>query len=226
MAYDANHSVLPVAAIPLNQVVDILPGYPFRGSIQLRPDGDALAIQVRHVSSREWLTIEEDARHVGSETLDRVCLAGRRRPDYLRAGDVLFLARGVKNHAILVEQIPEATVCTPHFFLIRVKPAWHERVSPGFLAWQLNHGDGRAAIAVGRQGSLLPSVRKTELADIALRLPPRSVQDRLVALHRAASREAEAFEALMDNRRREVTAIGRALLDATNNGNRKQRRTT
>lgn len=192
---------------PLQQIADILPGYPFRGSVKPSAVGDAWAIQVRHVSSQEWLSIEP-----GGPTLDRVTLKGRRKPDYLLPGDVLFLAKGANNAAVLVEQVPEGTVCTPHFFLIRLKPGMHKKVLPGFLAWQLNYGEARAAIAAGRQGSLQPSVRKTELAQVPVTVPPLARQQALVKLHRAAQREAEILQAIIDNRRRQVNAIGQAIL--------------
>ncbi|MCP1728438.1 hypothetical protein J2T60_002438 [Natronospira proteinivora] len=207
-----------MAATPLNQIAEILPGYPFRGALKAQADGNAWAVQVRHVSSREWVSMDSAARVVGGEALDRVQLGGRRRPDYLQPGDVLFMARGPRNGAVLIEEVPEATVCTPHFFLIRLKPGSDDIVDPGFLVWQLNHGEGRAAIAAGRQGSLMPSVPKTELAAIRLHLPPLARQRHLVALFRGADREAELMQALIDNRHREVTAIGRAMLDTVRNG--------
>ena len=202
----------------LNQMADILPGYPFRGALESRPDGNAWVIQVRHVSSREWISLDSKGSAGDGKALDRVQLPGRRAPDYVQPGDVLFMARGPRNGAVLVEKVPEGTVCTPHFFLIRLKPAWRDSVDPRFLVWQLNHGEGRAAIAAGRQGSLVPSVRKTELAAITLQLPSLADQGHLAKLHQAADREARILQKLIENRHREITAIGRTMLDAVRNG--------
>lgn len=202
--------------LTLEDIAEILPGYPFRGALRAQADGNAWAVQVRHVSSQEWLSIASDGQpeETPGVKLDRVMLGGRRQPDYLRSSDVLFLARGSSNTAVLIEKIPEGTVCTPHFFLIRIRSEFRNCVAPGFLAWQLNHGEGRAAITAGRQGSLQPSVRKPELARVQLTLPPLQRQHSLVALYRACEREASYMHALVHNRRREVNAVGQALLRA------------
>ena len=91
----------------LCEVADVFSGYPFRGTIPADENGDVHVVQVR------------DTRATGEVLQDemvKVILPGKKAPNMLRSGDVLFVAKGVKHFAALVEDLPVNTVCSPHFF--------------------------------------------------------------------------------------------------------------
>ncbi|NOG32841.1 hypothetical protein HLB35_15710 [Halomonas sp. TBZ9] len=97
---------------PLEALAEIKPGYPFRGAITPNPDGDAHVVQVRHLDP-----VKGFERPVTLDTFDRVALSGKRQPDYLQPGDLLFASRGSRFFAAVVpDAIPPHTVCSPHFF--------------------------------------------------------------------------------------------------------------
>lgn len=190
---------------PLRGLATIHPGYPFRGKLPVDKDGNAFVVQFRH------LVVGASVDDKDGKTLDRVTLPGRRRPDYLWPGDILFMARGTRNDAAVVKALPHNTVCTPNFFHLRLKPETF-RLMPEFLAWQLNHVDAQRYFAMCSQGSAAPSVTKTQLGDLPVVVPPIEQQKLMMKLAQAARREQALLEQLIENRQRMTDAVARHIL--------------
>src|SRR5680860_675325 len=148
----------------LGELADLHPGYPFRGKIPLDAGGDAYVVQFRHV------LVGEPLRDNDGKTLDRVSLPGRKRPTYLRRDDVIFMAKGTRNDAAVIGDVPVNTVCTPNFYHIRLKPEAY-RLMPEFLAWQLNYVDAQRYFAMCSQGSAAPSITKSQLGNLTVVIP-------------------------------------------------------
>jgi len=195
----------PKQRLPLRSLAAIYPGYPFRGKLPVDKDGNAFVVQFRH------LVVGEALDDMGGQTLDRVTLPGRRRPEYLWPGDILFMARGTRNDAAVVKALPHNTVCTPNFFHLRLKPEAFS-LMPEFLAWQLNHVDAQRYFAMCSQGSAAPSVTKTQLGDLPVVVPPIEQQKLMMKLTEAARREQALLEQLIENRQRMIDAVARHIL--------------
>lgn len=194
--------------VPLEALAEIKPGYPFRGALKHDPKGRARVVQVRHLDPEHGFgsSCREDA-------FDRVTLEGKRKPDYLQPGDLLFISRGSRFFAAVVpDEIPAETVCTPHFFLIRLTEEARNKLSPEFLAWQINHHDAQAYLSRWGQGSAQHSVTKQQLKALPVTLPDLARQALVVAYHRAAREEATQLQALIDNRAQQMQALGSAVL--------------
>ena len=191
--------------LPLRSLAAIHPGYPFRGKMPMDKDGNAFVVQFRH------LVVGESLDDKDGKTLDRVTLPGRRRPDFLWPGDILFMARGTRNDAAVVKSLPHNTVCTPNFFHLRLKPEAF-RLMPEFLAWQLNHVDAQRYFAMCSQGSAAPSVTKTQLGDLTVVVPPIEQQKLMMKLVWAAQQEQALLEQLIENRQRMTDAVARHVL--------------
>lgn len=190
---------------PLRSLATIHPGYPFRGKLPVDKDGNAFVVQFRH------LVVGEPVDDKDGTTLDRVTLPGRRRPDYLWPGDILFMARGTRNDAAVVGALPSNTVCTPNFFHLRLKPEAF-RLMPEFLAWQLNQTDAQRYFAMCSQGSAAPSVTKTQLGDLPVVVPPIEQQKLMMKLVGAAQQEQALLEQLIENRQRMTDAVAQQIL--------------
>jgi len=191
--------------LTLRCLATIHPGYPFRGKLPVDKEGNAFVVQFRHLVVGASLDDKE------GKTLDRVTLPGRRRPDYLRPGDILFMARGTRNDAAVVKSLPHNTVCTPNFFHLRLKPEAF-KLMPEFLAWQLNQIDAQRYFAMCSQGSAAPSVTKTQLGDLPVVVPPIEQQKLMMKLAEAARREQVLLEQLIENRQRMTDAVAQKLL--------------
>lgn len=191
--------------LPLRKLATIQPGYPFRGKLPTDSRGDAYAVQFRHI------VLGESVSDKGGNSLDRVKLPGRKRPNYLWPSDLVFMAKGTRNHAAVIADVPSNTVCTPNFYHIRLKPEAF-RLMPEFLAWQLNHVDAQRYFASCSQGSVAPSITKSQLGELPIVIPSIEQQKLMVKLSDAATREQQLLNELIENRQRMLSAAGHHIL--------------
>lgn len=195
----------PVIYRRLGELAEIRPSYPFRGRLPEQEKGDTFVVQSRHVIAGEPL---DDPQGL---TLNRVTLPGRKSPDHLWPGDVLFLAKGTRNHATAIERIPSRTVCTPNLYNLRIKPDIPVLL-PEFLAWQLNHGYAQRYFATCAQGSVAPSITKAELENLTVAVPGMEQQWLMLRLAKAALAEERCLNRLITNRQRQIEAVGHQIL--------------
>jgi hypothetical protein len=182
----------------LGDIADIRSGHPFRGSIEPDINGDVHVVQVR------------DTNATGEITQDKVIkttLTSKKNPDWLQSGDILFVAKGAKHFSALVEDLPKQTVCSPHFFLVRIKPAFKELVTPEFVCWQLNQLPAQRYFQTKAEGSLYLSVRRQILEYVPITMLPIEKQRQLTAMHRCAVKEQKVLQQLIDNRQQQLEAI-------------------
>ena len=189
----------------LDELAEVHPGYPFRGKLPLDVRGNDYVVQFRHV------VVGEPVNDRDRSFLDRVTLPGKKRPTYLRPGDVIFMAKGTRNNAVMIEDVPTNTVCTPNFYHIRLKPAASYLMSE-FLAWQINHGTAQQYFAACSQGTAAPSITKSQLESLPIIIPPIKEQNLMVNLANAATKERKLMEQLIENRNRMLGAIGHHIL--------------
>ncbi|MGL6160869.1 hypothetical protein [Microbulbifer sp.] len=170
----------------LKQVATISAGYPFRGRISEVAGSGVVAVQMKDVSEAggvNWVGCTETE------------LAGRREPDWLRPGDILFAARGSRNYAAQVcwpVDMPEPrAVAAPHFFVIRTQA---NRVMPAYLAWLLNQAPCQRYFEQQAEGSLTKSIRRSLLEQTPVVLPSIARQRAIIGLADALRRERQLLE--------------------------------
>ncbi|MEI6858535.1 MAG: restriction endonuclease subunit S [Shewanella sp.] len=187
----------------LYDIAEIRPGHPFRGSIEHINDGEAHVVQVRDTAP---------TGEVSSDAMIRTDLSGKKNPDWLQPGDVLFVAKGARHFAALVENLPKQSVCSPHFFLIRVKDEFRKKVTPEFICWQLNQLPAQRYFQVTAEGSLYLSIRRQVLEYTPITLLPLDRQHQLTAMHRCAVKEKNVLQQLINNRQHQLDAIAQNVL--------------
>lgn len=201
--------VIDVQEATVGQIAVLQAGYPFRGAIEEVPDGDVHVVQMKDVGP--------DGGVAWARAL-RTTLPGRRRPEWLHEGDVLFVAKGARFYAALVDRPPEQAVCSPAFFRIRVsQPAV---IDPAFLAWQINQPPFQRQLHQAAEGSGQLSVRRPVLEALTLSLPPLARQRSVVALADLARLERRALQHLINNRERQLHALAESLAQASPNMHR------
>jgi len=188
----------------LGKYATIGSGYPFRGRIEPSREGNALVVQIRNIDENDEIL---------DNGLTLTELPGKKSPDWLLANDILFIAKGTKNTATLVKKLPKNTVCSPHFFRLRVKPEYETDVLAEFICWQLNQEPAQRYFKVSAEGSLQVSIRKKVLEETPFVLPDLETQQKIVNLHRCAKKEIKAHYQLIKNRQLEMTAIASVLLN-------------
>ena len=188
--------------VQLADIADVRSGYPFRGAIKEKPEGEAAVIQIKNV----------DADHgIDWPRVVRTDLVGRRKPDWLQYGDVVFTARGNRNAAASVGPITIKAVSAPHLFVIRLTA--NNQALPEFVAWLMNQPDAQRYFAQSAEGSYITSIRKQVLQKMPLHLPSIEKQKLVVQLNEAAQRERELLEQLIENRKQQLNLVAKSLMD-------------
>ena len=200
MSFDAN-------IVPVTEIASLQAGYPFRGAIEEAHDGDVLVVQMKDV--------DPGAGVAWSGAL-RTSIAGRKHPDWLRAGDVLFVAKGARFYAVCLDEPPAPAVCAPAFFHLRVKAT--ASVDPAFLAWQINQPPFQRQLQQAAEGSGQLSIRRPVLEALSLHIPSIRHQRGIAALADLARAERNALHRLIRNRELQLHAIAEGLGQSTHQG--------
>lgn len=187
----------------VGEVASLQGGYPFRGSIEESVEGGTLAVQMKDVD------LENGVNWSG---VTSTTLAGRKQPDWLKAGDVLFVSKGARFYAICIDEPPSAAVCSPHFFLLQVMP--RVALLPAFLAWQINQAPFQRQLQQAAEGSSQLSIRRPVLESLTLSVPSLVDQQRIVDLANLARRERYTLHQLIHNREQQLQALAEGLAHA------------
>ncbi len=191
----------------LSDLAAISAGHPIRDAVRDVPGGEVAVVQIKNVDAKtgvDWSGVA------------RTHLTGRREPDWLKPGDVIFAARGQRNVAVCIDKPPGKSVCSPHFFLIRVRDS--KTVLPEFVAWQMNVPKAQQYFAESATGSYIKSIRRQALEDLPVLIPSLEKQHLLVRLAKAAQREKQILEQLIENRRQELELVAGELLEYVGEG--------
>ena len=186
----------------LNEIARINAGHPFRGRIQEKPGTGVFAVQMKNISTNQsvdWISCTETT------------LAGKREPDWLTPGDVLFAARGNNNYAVLIDESMASirAVAAPHFFVLRRKT---RQLLPGFLAWLLNRPPSQHYFRREAEGTLTKSIRRSVLAATPVVLPPLDKQQTIIHLANTLNKKQQLMEQLIHNGETLMNGIANDLL--------------
>lgn len=182
----------------LCDIADIRLGHPFRGTVKQYDKGDVNVVQVRDTGP---------TGEINQATLVQTELSTKKQPDWLQNGDVLFVAKGAKHYSALVQQVLEHTVCSPHFFVVRIKAEFKDMILPDFLCWQLNQQPAQRYFKATAEGSMYLSIRRQVLENAPIKVLTLEKQKQLTAMHRCAVKEQKVLQKLIENRQQQLEAI-------------------
>lgn len=187
----------------LSKLADITVGHPFRGKIPEVAGAGVRAVQMKDVSilgGINWSSC------VKTET------SGKREPGWLQPGDVLFVARGSHNYAVLVDEAAEEiqAVAAPHFYLLRCK---RQEALPEYLAWFLNQEPCQRYFQREAEGSVTKSIRRSVLENAPIAVPSLEKQHQIVQLAYSIKQEHQLFEKLIRNNETMMDGIAADLLN-------------
>lgn len=180
----------------LQDLAVVSAGYPFRGAVDELGAGDIAVIQMRNVDPDTGIDWAE-AR--------RVTLPSKRETSFLSQGEIIFTTRGARNLALALDMIPGKAVCSPHFFVIRVKDP--VCLTPEFLAWQMNQLPAQRYFQREATGSHILNIRREAIENLPVAVPSVARQQAIIALTKAASAERAALTQLISNRNQQLEAI-------------------
>jgi len=194
--------------IRLSEVADIQAGHPFRGSIKHDENGTVSVVQAKDIS---------DLGELLPNGLVKTETTGNKNPNWLQEGDILFIAKGLRNYACYISHDLEKTICAPSLFLIRVKRGARDHIDPLFLAWQLNQKPVQNYFRKSAEGSMQINIRKPVLADVELGIPSMREQHAIAKLYAASLKEHALLNKLINNRKQQLNAIAYGLISTDKN---------
>lgn len=92
-------------------------------------------------------------------------------------GDILFVGKGMKFFAYKYEDKMGEAVASSVFFILKII---NNNVNPEYLTCILNQPKSLAYFYGASAGSSIPSIRKKELLDFQIKLPPLNEQEIIV----------------------------------------------
>jgi hypothetical protein len=179
----------------LAEVAEIRSGYQFREKVEHDPRGTVPVIQIKDLTDDFRLRTDE---------LIRVSM-DRTEPHRVSQGDVLFLARGHRLGAAVVNEPLTGTIATGYFFILRPS----QRVRSGYLAWAINQREFQDQMRPLVRGSHIPLITKGDFQGLRIEVPPLEIQDRIVALDELHRRERQLVAEIQARRAELIHAISR-----------------
>lgn len=184
----------------LIHAVTVSSGHPFRGKIPEKPGSGIYAIQMKDVSPEggvNWGSVIETE------------VIGKKQPDWLVPGEILFVARGSYNYAVLIEETDKQVICAPHFYILR---ATDPSLLPAFLVWQLNQRPLQKYFDSAAEGSVTKSIRRSMLEQAEITVPPLETQHKILGLHKAIQQEKKLYAELINNADKLMHTLARDLM--------------
>ncbi|WP_374347865.1 restriction endonuclease subunit S [Phenylobacterium sp.] len=181
------------------EVAEIAAGHPLRSGVDEFPAGDTGVIQMRNVDPEagvDWASVS------------RVELPPARRIEFLNPGHVIFSTRGARTYAVALSAVPFPAVCSPHFFVLRIRGG---AVEPRFLAWQINQLPAQEYLQREATGSHILNIRREVIERLEIVIPSRARQAAIVAFAEDATREKRLLSALIENRQQQMNALAAGL---------------
>lgn len=184
---------------------EVLPGYALKVRAEHEPKGAVQVIMAKHIKDRS------PYQYISEHEL-RITPKSKTDKYRVRSGDVLFLSRGTRNCAAVIDSVPEYTVASATFYILRPK----QQVDPGYLAWCLNQPPIQAQIGQVRTGAGTPIVQRSVFGDIVIPLPGLPEQKRITELGQLMNRELELRKQLAEATETYHKAIGTRLISQLN----------
>ncbi|MEE9342694.1 MAG: restriction endonuclease subunit S [Gammaproteobacteria bacterium] len=189
-------------------VSSVLMGHPIRGVITEAKETGVFVIRLKDASPDkgiDWSSCVE------------IDLPGKRKPDWIEEGDILFSSRGRNNHAVLVDCMPKEKkiVAAPQFFIIRDLSS---NVLPAYLAWLLNQSPCQRHIKREAEGGPILNIRRGVIEGTSVVIPSLQKQKTIINLANAQKQEQQTLKQLIRNGETTMNTIANDLFasDMTN----------
>ncbi len=141
-------------------------------------------IQMRDLDDAGGLCVEKMAYFIPQRDAERYIV---------RDGDMVFQARGTRNLAFVLRDVPPDTLASNHFYIVRIRP---DVVMPEYVAWFVNQPSAQAHLTGKAQGTTMMLVPKEAFESLEVEVPPLAVQRTIVEIAALRQRERGLIEHL------------------------------
>lgn len=180
--------------VTLKKVTTIQVGYQARASIKDEPSAKHRLIQGKDFDSFHRFRCD-----------NLTAFYPERKPEIYSVckEDILFQARGAVHFAYCIEDDLKDTLAAGSFYILRTT---NEDLLPQYLAWWLNQTSAQAYFQSQARGTGMSFISKSTLSRLQVRIPPLSVQKKVVKIVTIAKHEQFLLERLSSLRSRLVKA--------------------
>jgi len=183
----------------LKDISEIRAGYSFRGGIKPKSGGRYSVVQIKDLDVGGVFEPGE---------LLRTDLSDVNSNHFLLRRDVLFVARGERKRAVVIDEITPNTVFGSQFFGCRPKSG----VDPTYLAWFINQKPAQRYFEEHSRGSNVQIITKEALGQLVVTVPPLAIQQRIAQVYRLSQQEMKLFAEIQAKRNQMVeTALLKSL---------------
>lgn len=143
----------------------------FGQHLKSKDQGEVKYLQIKNFSE-EGIFLDNVETYIEQDMVKATSL--------LSDGDILFVGKGMKFFAYKYDEKIGKAVASSVFFVIKV----HEtKVLPDYLVCILNQPKSLAYFYGASAGSSIPSIRKKELLDFEIPIPPLNEQENIVSYY-------------------------------------------
>ena len=143
--------------------------------IYAKPDmhGNAVYLQVRHFSEFGELDrqLERD-----------LYIDEKMRKHLLQDGDILFMAKGSRNIAVIYRNFIGEAVASSSFIVVRLNENFRTQILPEYLAWYINHPRIQEFLKAHSKGSGIPSIALSGFARLEVSIPDIETQKTILVI--------------------------------------------
>lgn len=195
----------------IENCADILPGYSLKARAEHEPEGSYQVIMAKHIKDCS------PYNYIKSDEL-RMTPKSKAEKYQVWQGDILFISRGTRNCAAVIESVPENTIASGTFYIVRP----HENVLPAYLAWCLNQPQVQSQISQITTGAGTPIVQRADFKNITIPLPSLEKQKQISELATLMTQELQLRKQLVEATETYQKALGQKLLSGLLQMNNKQ----
>lgn len=180
----------------IKDIAEIQIGYQFRGRMETTPDGTHSVIQIKDF---------DELQNIQTADLYKVNLKSDAERYIVNKGDILFLARGQRNYAFPIKDIPSNTIAASYFFILRLI---NKDILPEYIAWYIKQAPAQEYLHnIARRGTHMPIVPKSSFENMMIDIPPLGVQAKIVKLDSLLEKERYLQNKLQEKRSLLVNAV-------------------
>jgi restriction endonuclease S subunit len=171
----------------LRDLVTIRSGRLFRGKIEPDPTGHYQVIQIGDIDVERKLSYQD---------LTRISLRDIKPSQLVQKGDVLFISRGMRKHAVAITEELDNVITTSQIFILRP----YERLLPEYLAWYLNQLPAQRYLEEHSSGTNVSLINMEAFGKLPVRTPKLDIQEKIVQIYELSVRERELTELILQKR--------------------------
>lgn len=139
-------------------------------------------------------------------------LRGKRTPDWLVSGDILLLARGKQNYAVLVDDsinnVGAKLIAAPYFFVLQTRT---DKLDPIYLTWWLNQKPVQNYFKTNSRGTGSLSLSRSELEKTKIVLPSIEEQQIIASLYINLAQQKAMQQDLISNNEQLLAGIAQKI---------------